>query len=137
MEKLILHRKYSEQQTTGVLLVVDGDRLLFSCNTIEPPWKFNLKNESCIYESEFICKKIISPTYGNCIEVTEVKGRTHILIHWGNYVSNTDGCIIVGDSFKDINNDNLKDVINSQITFNKLMDILPNSFKLSICSDVL
>jgi hypothetical protein len=132
-----LSRKYGEKQTTGHICFFDGDDLVFDCKTLEPPWKYNLKNESCIYESTidqpyFHVKKHISPTYGLCFKVFGVKGRSEILFHLGNYYDNTDGCILVGEAFGDINKDGLKDVINSKDTFDKMMEKLPDSFKLYI-----
>lgn len=31
-------------------------------------------------------------------ELLDVPGRSDILIHWGNYPENSDGCILVGES---------------------------------------
>ena len=67
-----------------------------------------------------------------CIAVTGVPGRTLIRIHTGNYTSQIQGCILVGDSIKDINRDGILDVTNSKNTFNALMDKLPESFILDI-----
>lgn len=41
---------------------------------------------------------MISPKYGETFEITDVDGRTHILFHWGNYPSNTEGCVLLGTS---------------------------------------
>jgi hypothetical protein len=41
---------------------------------------------------------VISPRYGETFEITLVPGRTHILFHWGNYPSNTEGCVLLGTS---------------------------------------
>lgn len=131
-----LSRKYEEKQTTGHLCLFDGDELIFDCKTLEPPWLFNLKNKSCIYESTFLVEKHNSPTYGLCLKIQNVKGRSDILIHWGNYVDNTDGCLLVGRYFKDINGDGMKDVVYSQDTFNKLIENAPEKFRLTIKSDM-
>lgn len=136
-----ISRKYGEKQTTGHLCLFDGDELVFGCKTLEPPWKFNLPFESCIYESitdqkYFWVEKHNSPTYGLCLKIKNVYGRRDILVHCGNYIKNTDGCVLVGRFFKDIDSNGLKDVIYSQDTFNKLMEKAPDKFKLIIRSDV-
>ena len=38
-----------------------------------------------------------SPKFGRIVPILEdVDGFTFVLIHWGNYIENTDGCILVG-----------------------------------------
>ena len=72
--------------------------------TVEPPWENNKQGISCIPYGEYECKWVESPKYGGVYQVTDVKGRTHILIHWGNWAgdieagfkSDSDGCIILG-----------------------------------------
>lgn len=129
-------RKYTDKQTTGCFCLFDGDKLIITFNTLEPVWKDNKPFVSCIYEGTFIVKKVLSPTFGWCFEITNVQGRSNILFHWGCFIDNTEGCVLVGDSFKDINNDGLKDVRNSKKTFDKFMSVAPTTFKLIIKSDV-
>jgi hypothetical protein len=85
-----------ERVTMGRLFLVDGDREQAWLYTLENPWLNNQPNISCIPAGRYICRRIISPTYGETFEVTDVHGRTHILFHWGNYVGNTMGCILLG-----------------------------------------
>jgi hypothetical protein len=51
-----------------------------------------------------------------------VPGRSEILIHAGNYVSDTAGCILVGDTPKDLDGDGLIDVPRSQDTLDELIE---------------
>lgn len=74
---------------------------------LERPWKGNAPRESCIPEGTYTCKRVKSPTYGNTFEVTDVQGRTHILFHWGNWVSNSLGCLLTGEEW-DIDGQGLK-----------------------------
>jgi hypothetical protein len=130
-----LSRNYDKKQTTGHLALFDEDELIFDCKTLEPQWNDNAKGNSCIYEGEFKVVVHNSPTYGRCLKIIDVKGRTYILIHWGNYRNNTEGCILVGSDFKDVNNDGLKDVVLSRHTFDRLMQIIEDEFTLIIKGD--
>ena len=68
----------------------------FSCVTMEPPWADNRPNVSCIPPGEYPCHWHKSPRYGWVYAVLEVPGRSHILIHPGNIVTHTKGCILPG-----------------------------------------
>ena len=52
--------------------------------------------------------------YGECLWLPGVTGRSEILIHAGNYISDTLGCILVGDQFRDLDGDSLTDVTSSR-----------------------
>ena len=45
------------------------------------------------------CVRVQSPRFGKTFEVTQVPGRTHILFHRGNYLEDTEGCILVAEEF--------------------------------------
>ncbi len=81
--------------TFGVL-TINGEPF---CVTLEPYWRSNQKNVSCIPEGMYICKKYTSPKYKETFEVTEVEGRSNILFHWGNTINDTQGCILPGTSY--------------------------------------
>jgi len=104
----------------------------FRVFTLELSWFNNLNSHSCIPAGFYECEKTTSPSKGHCISIKNVVGRTHILIHSGNYTSNTLGCVLVGDSIKDINNDKTPDVTNSVKTMERLMLVVPENFILEI-----
>ena len=79
-------------QTLGALYY-DGKLLAY---TLERPWKYNKRNESCIPVGLYHCVWQRSPKFGWTYQVIEVPGRSRILIHAGNIVRNTYGCILVG-----------------------------------------
>lgn len=81
--------------TFGVLL--DGGAPF--AVTVERPWKYNRKGESCIPTGTYLCKRVDSPKFGDTFEVTGVPGRTEILFHKGNLAEDSHGCIIVGEAF--------------------------------------
>ena len=68
--------------------------------TLEPPWRNNEKNISCIPAGIYNCAFHISPKFGPTYEVKEVPDRSHILFHKGNYTHNTKGCILVGEQIE-------------------------------------
>ncbi len=134
---LKLQRIYRKDCTLGILdLVNEFSPMLpepeFTCFTLELPDLNNQQNISCIPEGKYNCKLIVSPSLGRCIDVQDVYGRTYIRIHKGNFTSQILGCILVGDSIKDLNGDNIPDVASSKETLNALMSLLPVKFTLEI-----
>jgi len=77
--------------TLGKLVLDD-----FECVTMEPPWANNKPNVSCIPPAEYQCYWHKSPRYGWVYAVFEVPDRTNILLHAGNIVTHTKGCILPG-----------------------------------------
>ena len=59
----------------------------------------------------------LSPHFGRLMPILEdVPGRQYILIHWGNYAYNSDGCILVGE----MQDPSSGDVLNSVKKWNEL-----------------
>lgn len=105
-----------KKQTLGYLEARNGDSM-FYCRTLELPWLNNQKNISCIPTGTYNVKwtwstKLMRYTY----EVQSVHNRSGIRFHTGNYFFDIEGCILLGNGVKDINNDGEKDVINSKAT---------------------
>jgi hypothetical protein len=116
-------------QTLGQLFYKD-----FECKTLERPWKNNAYNISCIPKGEYICKYTFSPKFLKYTYLLQGTGkRSGIRIHSGNYFFDIEGCILLGDSYRDINKDKKVDVLNSRITINKFEKLLnQKDFKLRI-----
>ena len=70
---------------------------------------------SCIPEGTYSCKRVNSPRYGNTFEITNVPGRSHILLHPGNVEEDTHGCVILGKHFGFLRNK--RAVLNSGATY--------------------
>jgi len=81
---------YSPIGTFGRLYV--ADRVFY---TVEPPWKDNAVNESCIPEGSYGIRKDTSGEFRG-YEITNVSGRTQIEMHVGNTEDDTWGCICPG-----------------------------------------
>lgn len=123
---LILRRVFSDDtQTLGVLLVVSDHGLCYRIfSTIELPYLANQKNVSSIPEGVYKIRERYSYKFGNHLEVLGVPGRSLILLHYGNYKQDTQGCILVGQYHQDINNDGNLDVVNSKKSMQDLLKIL-------------
>ena len=125
---LTIKRIYQDDCTVGVMNL--GSE--FRCYTLELPWRDNATSVCCIPEGTYECEKHYSSSQGLCISVKHVVGRTHILIHKGNFIKDTLGCPLVGDLIRDINNDGVPEVTNSTKTLDKLLELLPDQFQLVV-----
>lgn len=63
------------------MLQLDGQAL----RTVELPWRDNTPRTSCIPPGVYRCAIVQSPRFGRVYGVRDVPGRSHILIHAGNY----------------------------------------------------
>lgn len=91
----LLRSVYRNDGTFGIF-VVDTVPI---CLTCERPWLNNQTGVSCIPTGVYVCKRVNSPKFGDTFEVTNVKGRSEILLHRGNIDDDSHGCIILGESF--------------------------------------
>jgi hypothetical protein len=143
--KISIDRTYEEKQTKGYAAVFDAEgTVIFTFDTLELPWKDNATNVSCIPEGIYIAKRRYSKKYKNHMHIIDVKGRSLILIHWGNYAGSVNpktgspdirGCILTGDGFKDITGDGIDEILRSKTTFKKLMAIMPDEITVEICGN--
>jgi len=92
------------------------------CVTLEPPEKGNAENISCIPSGRYTCRQVISRRFGSTYEIMDVPGRTHILIHPGNVVADTQGCVLLGRYFGLLRGD--RGVLGSGKTFHAFMEEL-------------
>lgn len=120
-------------QTLGYWLFFEKEQKIFECKTLELPWLLNTIDISCITPDKYVIIKVYNhPKYGNCFEILNVKNRTDILSHFGNYKKDTRGCILPGEGFTDIDNDGLLDVTYSRDTIRKIWNITPDKFTIEI-----
>jgi hypothetical protein len=135
MKNVYLFRTLTSDQGTEGILATDG----FFCRTLELPWKNNKRNISCIPAGEYIVKIRKSPRYGTIYWITNVEGRTWILIHSGNFAGDTskgfkthvNGCVLLGKKHGWLGNQ--KAILSSRITVRKFMRFMQNkTFKLII-----
>ena len=114
----------SNDGTLGVLTANNGR---FRCVTMEPPWRDNKRNLSCIPEGWYEVLPHRSPRFGACLLITGVQGRSHILFHTGNLggdrlkglKTHTAGCILPGQRRGVLQGQ--RAVLGSRTAFRKLM----------------
>lgn len=95
----LIRTETSDEGTFGVLMY--DRRYLF---TGELPWRNNERGQSCIPAGLYQVFMRTSPRFGRCYEIQDVPGRTHILLHNGNWCgddvlgfkTHVDGCVLVG-----------------------------------------
>jgi hypothetical protein len=134
--RLLIERISDDKvQTLGRMYVLDRDNAVkYDCNTLELAWDNNTRKKSCIPEGNYEVVKRWSPKFKYHFHITDVKDRTFILIHSGNYHTQILGCVLVGSDLRDINGDGRLDVVNSKNTLADLLGLLPQKFTLKIVS---
>lgn len=100
--------------------------------TLELPWKDNIRSISCIPAGTYLCKRYSSKKYKNTFEIKNVPGRTYILIHIGNFKSNSKGCILVGESFDYIDKKAGADIGSSSHAFKEFLKITKGENKFNL-----
>lgn len=136
----LLKRDLSDsKQTLGTLQILNslGDEV-FKTDTLELADLGNKPQVSCIPKGIYNVLKV-PPTSAIPylhLAIQNVPNRSGICIHVGNYATgkniSTKGCVLVGKGYGDMDGDGYLDIKNSKVTFEKLMNIVPDSFKLVI-----
>lgn len=82
--------------THGILL---NPALSPICHTLEPCWFDNAIDKSCIPPGDYHLVAHAGPRFKSALAVMGVEGRSGILIHPGNSITDTRGCILPGLSY--------------------------------------
>ncbi|HYH63435.1 MAG TPA: DUF5675 family protein [Urbifossiella sp.] len=127
MSDLFLRRTISSDKGTFGVLTRNGKTL---CVTCEDPWRDNARGESCIPAGRYRCVGFNGAKYKDVWEVTGVPNRTAILIHAGNTMNDTRGCILVGKRLGEV--DGLPAVLDSRSALDALRLTLPREFWLTV-----
>jgi hypothetical protein len=115
----------------GVMMIENNPRFV----TVEPKWFGNYKSISCIPVGTYTCKMTKSPRFGETYEITNVPDRSNILIHWGNFSRDTEGCVIVGSGFDyDLRNGSY--ITNSVDAFRRFMNLMQKEEFTLVIEDV-
>lgn len=129
MKRLILNRDLvSGEVTHGRLSLLDAQgRELFSCFTLELPWRDNRIGQSCIPPGQYRLVHRTSPKFGRHIHVLDVPGRTFILIHPANFVSQLRGCIAPGMRRAHLDGDQILDLASSRLAMDRLLSLIEDN----------
>lgn len=116
-----LHRiSFHPLWTLGILF--DGfEPIALTC---EEPWRWNRSLTSCAPPGSYKVKWHNGTHFKNVFILDDVPERSGILIHNGNTVKDTEGCILVGKSFYKFND--YWGVSDSQDILNVLRDRMKN-----------
>ena len=121
------------EQTLGHFTLYDGLEKVFECVTLELPYEDNLTDISCVNKGVYEVTHRYSEKYKNHLILNDVPNRRYILIHYGNYNTDTEGCVLVGSRFTQINKDSLLDITSSRRTLSELLEATNGKgFKLTI-----
>lgn len=92
--------------TPGEFTLYDREDAVLVLKTLELPWKENQTDISCIPAGEYELKRRTSGQFAGRanarwghhwgVQIAGVEGRVNVLIHWGNYLRNTQGCVLTG-----------------------------------------
>lgn len=110
--------RLEENEQYGTFGVLKIDKVIF-CVTLEPPDFENQIKISSIPAQQYFVKRYNSPRFGSTWQIQNVPGRTYVLFHAGNRVSNTEGCILLAETFGKLYGD--RAVLNSGETFKRFM----------------
>ena len=124
---ITLDRWYRPECTVGELTLDD-----FRCLSLELPDRDNQEDISCIPAGIYDYYLRNSPKNGYVLELRNVPGRSYIQIHSANFTRQIQGCILVGDSLKYLDNDSILDVTNSKATLKRLLNVAGKSGKIEI-----
>jgi len=126
---ILIERMYRKNCTLGILTLNN-----FQCFTLELPDLNNERNVSCIPEGEYNYFFRESNKNGQVLQLENVPNRTFIQIHKGNFTRQIQGCILVGDGIKFLDDDNTPDITNSATTLNKLLFLSGEKGKIKVVS---
>lgn len=105
MNKKLRLKRVSEHPDVTAGVLINDDTGLPICFTLEKAFRWNEKNISCIPKGTYACVPYSSDSYPDCYMVTEVHGRSGILFHIGNRDKDTEGCILPGMQFGELDNE--------------------------------
>lgn len=138
---MILTLRRTSREFSGVFGALSSDTGDFSCVTLEHAYPvFDNNVTSKIPVGTYTCKRGWHRLEGmadqfETFEVIGIPGHTDILYHWGNYNSDSSGCILLGQAVLAIDYRGSKMISESKLTFQKFMSSMEglDSFTLIVC----
>lgn len=117
----IIRNWQDTNQTLGNCTVFDENgKPLFTSLSLERGWRNNQSNVSCIPKGEYEVKLEYSNRFKKDLwEIYGVPNRSECKFHAANYWHQLNGCIALGQTLADMNNDGYNDITNSGMTMKK------------------
>lgn len=102
-------------RTLGTLEVMEGDKVLYRCLSLELPWNDNKRRTSCIPKGAYpIVWEYSNSFKRELYELKDVPNRDEVKIHGANYPKQLLGCIAPCLQHADIDHDGLLDAASSR-----------------------
>lgn len=106
------------------------------CVTLEPADLENRSFVSSIPAQQYMCERYSSAKYPDTFQIMNVPDRDLCLLHPGNIIKHTEGCILLAQHFGKLNLGGVEEraVLNSGRTFRTFMNLMHgiDSFHLTI-----
>jgi len=113
--------RLEEDNLWGTFGVLKINKAVF-CVTLELPDRENVGFVSSVPAQQYDCCRHNSPKFGETFKIMHVPGRDKVLFHAGNYVHQTEGCILLAQYFGKLKGK--RAVLNSGSTFRQFMLIM-------------
>lgn len=133
--KVEIYRFFSDNnQTSGVCIVKDvNDFPLFTALSLERGSRDNKKGVSCVPSGKYIIKYEYSNKFDcNLWELKGVPNRSECKFHSANFWNQLNGCIALGQTYKEIDKDSYKDLTNSKSTMKAFEEVLKGETELEL-----
>ena len=129
MNLTILREPEGKDWTFGKLYIEDeyfSETLEDRIREVEgkPVSSWKIKSKTAIPFGYYKVELHDSPKFGRIVPILrDVEGFTYVLIHWGNYIEDTDGCILVGTGRRG------NAITDSRKAFNRLFPLIEAAIK--------
>jgi len=126
--ELLLERMILTDKSTIGKLYINGE---FFCYTLEDVDRHleiypdvKVYGKTAIPRGSYVVTYRYSPHFAMTLPyINDVPGFEYVMFHWGNKPEDTDGCILVGDSYAD------DWISHSRATFSKLMRYIDDAME--------
>lgn len=120
--EVILYTRDYGDRALGTLYVKNAGVQLYSCRSVELPWKNNDTGESCVPAGTYPMVLEYSPAFRRKLwELKLVPGRSECKIHGANYPRQLRGCIAPASMLSDIDKDGKLDAAASGKALSEFM----------------
>jgi hypothetical protein len=131
--RLVLIRLVAlSDRTLGALNVYDGAQSVCPLFSLELPWRGNTRHVSCIPAGAYKISPEMTARLGWVLRLHNVPDRDGVLVHAGNYPSNTEGCVLAAMTLADINGDGIADASRSRVAMERLRALITDVSQLTI-----